>query len=196
MPAVVLNDGALIDQRGRSVFTRTMDPEVSVLGLGSNRGAASLRRDTVASVLEAARRKAQIVVVDGGPALDLASTLQLTAMADAIVLAVPLSRQKSDALSDLSRQLDSVRDKVLPVITSPSRRPAKGDVLGADGTIGTSVPSSMGSSWPGDDPVDLTSSSGVSSRRETTMIGGHTPSAGNGATRTTSASPAPPTGPV
>ncbi|MDH3296188.1 MAG: hypothetical protein OER95_17860, partial [Acidimicrobiia bacterium] len=53
VPAVVLNDGALIDQRGRSVFTRTMDPEVSVLGLGSNRGAASLRRDTVASVLEA-----------------------------------------------------------------------------------------------------------------------------------------------
>ena len=140
VPAVVLNDGALIDQRGRSVFTRTMDPEVSVLGLGSNRGAASLRRDTVASVLEAARRKAQIVVVDGGPALDLASTLQLTAMADAVVLAVPLSRQKSDALSDLSRQLDSVRQKLLPVITSPSRRPAKGDVLGSDGSIGTMGP--------------------------------------------------------
>ncbi|MEL6982377.1 MAG: hypothetical protein AAFO29_08135, partial [Actinomycetota bacterium] len=135
VPAVVANDGALIDQRGRSVFTRTMDPEVSVLGLGSNRGQASLRRDTVASVLEAARRKAQIVVVDGGPALDLASTLQATALCDAVVLSVPLSRQKSDSLADLSRQLGAVRDKLLPVVTSPARRAARGAVVANDGAI-------------------------------------------------------------
>ncbi|MEM9561222.1 MAG: hypothetical protein AAGA93_01305 [Actinomycetota bacterium] len=135
VPAVVANDGALIDQRGRSVFTRTMDPEVSVLGLGANRGQASLRRDTVASVLEAARRKAQIVVVDGGPALDLASTLQLTALCDAVVLALPLSRQKSDLLADLSRQLGGVRNKLLPVVTSPARRAARGAVVASDGAI-------------------------------------------------------------
>lgn len=135
VPAVVANDGALIDQRGRSVFTRTMDPEVSVLGLGANRGQASLRRDTVASVLEAARRKAQIVVVDGGPALDLASTLQATALCDAVVLSVPLSRQKSDSLADLSRQLGPVRDKLLPVVTSPARRAARGSVVSSDGAI-------------------------------------------------------------
>ncbi len=199
VPAVVVNDGALIDQRGRSVFTRTMDPEVSVLGLGSNRGAASLRRDTVASVLEAARRKAQIVVVDGGPALDLASTLQITAMADAVVLAVPLSRQKSDSLSDLSRQLDSVRDKLLPVVTSPSRWPAKGDVLGADGSIGKSGPSgrpvsSQSRSWPAGDPIDLTSQPPGSVGGES-PVPGPPPATGNGA-RTSTASPAPPTGPV
>lgn len=135
VPAVVMNDGALIDQRGRSVFTRTMDPEVSVLGLGPSRGAASLRRDTVSPVLEAGRRKAQIVVVDCGPALDLASTLQISAMADAVVLAVPLSRQKSDGLADLSRQLDNVRAKLLPVISNPSRRPARGQIFAADGAI-------------------------------------------------------------
>ncbi len=135
VPAVVANDGALIDQRGRSVFTRTMDPEVSVLGLGANRGQASLRRDTVASVLEAARRKAQIVVVDGGPALDLASTLQATALCDAVVLSVPLSRQKSDSLADLSRQLGAVREKLLPVVTSPARRAARGAVVANDGAI-------------------------------------------------------------
>ncbi len=196
VPAVVLNDGALIDQRGRSVFTRTMDPEVSVLGLGSNRGAASLRRDTVASVLEAARRKAQIVVVDGGPALDLASTLQLTAMADAVVLAVPLSRQKSDGLSDLSRQLDTVRDKLLPVVTSPSRRPARGDVLSADGTIGTGGPSSPAGGWPTNEPIDLTATKTPPPPAETSVIGGAPPAAGNGATRTSTANPAPPTGPV
>ncbi len=135
VPAVVANDGALIDNRGRSVFTRTMDPEVSVLGLGPNRGAASLRRETVSAVLEAARRKAQVVVFDGGPALDLASTLQLAGLADAVVLAVPLARQKTDALGDLSRELRSVRDKLLPVVTSPARRSAKGDVVALDGAI-------------------------------------------------------------
>jgi len=196
VPAVVLNDGALIDQRGRSVFTRTMDPEVSVLGLGSNRGAASLRRDTVTSVLEAARRKAQIVVVDGGPALDLASTLQLTAMADAVVIAVPLSRQKSDGLSDLSRQLGPVREKLLPVVTSPSRRPAKGEILSADGAIGTSGTSmSSAETWsPASEPIDLARNGGTSpAGTEKTVIGGASSSAGG---RGGGSSPAPPTGPV
>lgn len=151
VPAVVANDGALIDQRGRSVFTRTMDPEVSVLGLGSNRGHASLRRDTVASVLEAARRKAQIVVVDGGPALDLASTLQLTGLVDAVVLAVPLSRQKLDSLADLSRQLDGVKAKMLPVVTSPARRAARGATVGSDGII--AIPGLGGPSAAGQPPA-------------------------------------------
>lgn len=192
VPAVVLNDGALIDQRGRSVFTRTMDPEVSVLGLGSSRGAASLRRDTVASVLEAARRKAQIVVVDGGPALDLASTLQLIAMADAVVLALPLSRQKSDGLSDVSRQLGSVRDKLLPVVTSPSRRPAKGEILSADGVIG----GSGRNDWPASESIDLNGrSEPVTRTPETSVIGGAAPTS-TGAASGSSSAPAPPTGPV
>ncbi len=135
VPAVISNDGALVDQRGRSAFTRTMDPAVSVLGLGPNRGSAALRRDTVPGVLDAARRKAEIIVVDGGPVLDLASTIQFAALADAVVLAVPLSRQKADALSDMARQLESVRPKLLPVMTSPSRRAAKGEVVRSDGAI-------------------------------------------------------------
>ncbi|MEM8924730.1 MAG: hypothetical protein AAGD35_14600 [Actinomycetota bacterium] len=126
VPAVIANGGALTDQRGRSVLTRTMDPAVSVLGLGPNRGAASLRRDTVPNVLDAARRNGEIVVIDGGPMLDLASTIQFANLVDAVVMAVPLSRQKADALTDMARQLDSVRSKLLPVITSPSRRPARG----------------------------------------------------------------------
>lgn len=199
VPAVVLNDGALIDQRGRSVFTRTMDPEVSVLGLGSSRGAASLRRDTVASVLEAARRKAQIVVVDGGPALDLASTLQLTAMADAVVLAVPLARQKSDNLSDLSRQLDNVRPKLLPVVTAPNRKPARGETISADGAIGGN-----GSGRPPQQPgpaIDLTDNgNGTGGRHQTdpdtAVIGG--PASTGAGSRSTAApgAPAPPSGPV
>jgi len=135
VPSVISNDGALVDARGRSAFTRTMDPAVSVLGLGANRGAAALRRDTVPAVLDAAKRKAEIVVIDGGPVLDLASTLHITASADAVVLAVPLARQKADPLSDVARQLEAVRPKLLPVVTSPSRRAASGDVVGSDGAI-------------------------------------------------------------
>ncbi len=174
VPAVVANEGALIDQRGRSVFTRTMDPEVSVLGLGANRGAASLRRDTVATVLEAARRKAQVVLIDGGPALDLASTLQLTGLADAVVLAVPLSRQKTDALADLSRQLAPVREKLLPVVTAPSRRPARGVIVGQDGAISANGPGN----GPGVLPNDRGPAAPVGARvpeagpeRETMMFG-------------------------
>ncbi len=169
VPSVVANDGALIDQRGRSVFTRTMDPEVSVLGLGSNRGAASLRRDTVASVLEAARRKAQIVVIDGGPALDLASTLQLTALADAVVLAIPLSRQKNDALADLSRQLGEVRDRLLPVVTSPARRSARGAIVSADGVI--SMPGLGAQKERPTTPAAPTNGVPQSADRETMMFG-------------------------
>jgi Mrp family chromosome partitioning ATPase len=135
VPSVIASEGTLVDQRGRSAFTRTMDPAVSVLGLGPNRGSAALRRDTVPVVLHAAKRKAEIVVVDGGPVLDLASTLQFAALADAVVLAIPLSRQKADDLTDTARQLEAVRAKLLPVVTSPSRRSAKGEVVGSDGAI-------------------------------------------------------------
>jgi len=120
IPAVIANDGALIDRQGDSVFTKTMDPQVSVLGLGASRGRA-LRRENIASILEAASRKAQIVVVDGGPALDLASTIQLTRLADAVVLATPISRQKVDELADIGRQLSQVREKLLPIITIPAK---------------------------------------------------------------------------
>jgi Mrp family chromosome partitioning ATPase len=153
VPAVIANEGAFIDQRGRPAFTRTMDPAVSVLGLGPNRGSAALRRDTVPVVLEAARHKAEIVVVDGGPVLDLASTLQFAVLVDAVVLAVPLARQKADDLSNMARQLESVRAKLLPVLTSPSRRTAKGAVVGSDGAIsvpgfGATAPAGMTSQPP------------------------------------------------
>ncbi|MEZ5406742.1 MAG: hypothetical protein R2761_01880 [Acidimicrobiales bacterium] len=148
VPSVIASDGALTDQRGRSAFTRTMDPAVSVLGLGPNRGSAALRRDTVPAVLGAARRKAEVIVVDGGPVLDLASTLQFAVLADAVVLAVPLARQKGDALLDLSRQLGPVAAKLLPVVTAPSRRSARGEVVGTDGTIVMPGPGAGGGAAP------------------------------------------------
>ncbi|MCP3988514.1 MAG: hypothetical protein GY724_05555 [Actinomycetia bacterium] len=146
VPAVIASGGSLVDAHGSSAVTRTMDPAVSVLGLGPNRGSAALRRDTLPVVLEGARRHADIVIVDGGPVLDLASTIQAASLADAVVLAVPLARQKADSLADMARQLESVRHKLLPVITAPSRRSAKGEVVRADGAIAT--PGSTGQAAP------------------------------------------------
>ncbi len=121
IPAVLANDGALVDKQGFTVFTKTMDPRVSVLGLGASNRMSTLKRDNVANIIEAAARKAQVIVVDGGPALDLASTIQLTRLADAVVLATPISRQKVHELQDLGRQLSQVTDKLLPVITIPAK---------------------------------------------------------------------------
>lgn len=42
-------------------------------------------------------------------------------MADAVVLATPIARQKVDELADLGRQLNQVTDKLLPVITMPAK---------------------------------------------------------------------------
>lgn len=136
VPAIVASGGALTDQRGRTALTRTMDPAVSVLGLGPDRSSAALRRDTVPTVLDVARRNGDIVVIDGGPALDLASTLQFANLVDAVVLAIPLSRQKADPLTDLARQLGSLQEKLLPVLTAPSRRSAKGSTSRPDGAAG------------------------------------------------------------
>jgi len=126
--AIITNAGSVADAAGRSAFTRTMDPAVTVLGQGSRRGGATLRRDTVPNVLAAAKRQADIVVVDGGPMLDLASTLQLSTAVDAVVLAVPMPRQTVDALSDMGRQLAGLGDRLLPVVTAPARRRAKGQI--------------------------------------------------------------------
>ncbi|MFV0258742.1 MAG: hypothetical protein ACK5PP_09880, partial [Acidimicrobiales bacterium] len=135
VPAVIGGGAGAVDARGHSAFTRTMDPAVAVLGLGPNRGSAALRRDTVPDLLDACRRKAEIVVVDGGPVLDLASTIQVAALADAVVLAVPLTRQKADALGDMARQLEPVSRKLLPVVTSPARRQSDGEIVRSDGVI-------------------------------------------------------------
>ncbi len=137
VPAIVASGGSLTDQRGRTALTRTMDPAVSVLGLGPDRASAALRRDTVPTVLDVARRNGDIVVIDGGPALDLASTLQFANLVDAVVLAVPLSRQKADPLTDLARQLGSLQEKLLPVMTSPSRRSARGNTSRSDSGLGS-----------------------------------------------------------
>jgi Mrp family chromosome partitioning ATPase len=106
----------------RVAYTSTDDPNVEVLGLGHQPSTVILRRDAVPMLLAEAGSRAQVVIIDGGPLLQSASTVQLCHLVDAVVLTIPLADQRADELEDVLRQLDEVRDNVLPVITSPSGR--------------------------------------------------------------------------
>ena len=111
-------------RRGRfDPFTPTPVGEVSVLGLGDKSAAMSLRRQNVPALLDAAAgdSNVHVVVIDGGPMLDAASTVQLCQLVDAVVLAVPLKHQRIEGLVTVAAQLENRRGELLPVIT-PHRR--------------------------------------------------------------------------
>ena len=96
--------------------------EVSVVGVGDKSDSNSLRRDTIASLLEAASHYAEVIVIDGGPVLDAATTLHLCNVVDAIVLAVPIKHQRSAALTVVRQQLAGKQGILLPALTHPSKR--------------------------------------------------------------------------
>ncbi len=117
------------------IFTRTSEPDVRVLGLGVK--GTALRREMMPALVASASGAAEIVIFDGGPLMDAASTVELCNVVDAVVLCVPLSDQRIDDLSAVARQLNDVKGRVLPVLTHPVRRVAHrvkvpGDA-GADG---------------------------------------------------------------
>ena len=130
LPALIGHSPVGVDK----IFSRTSEPDVRVLGLGGN--GAALRRETVPSLVESTREAANVIIFDGGPLLDAASTVALTNEVDAVVLAVPLSAARVDDLTVVTRQLTGVAGRVLPVLTGPSggsaqRQPVSSN-LGAD----------------------------------------------------------------
>lgn len=118
-----------------ATFTASSLPNVDVLGLGREPNGASLRRDAVPALLQGARRHAGIVIVDAGPLLDAAVTVQLCHASDAVVLCVPLADQRADALATVRRQLDAIADRLLPIITNPSSKPAAATKLAQVGRV-------------------------------------------------------------
>ncbi|MFN8021001.1 MAG: hypothetical protein U0Q03_05670 [Acidimicrobiales bacterium] len=114
-------------------FTPSGVPGLTVVGLGDKSGNAPIRRQNVQDVVDAASRHAHVVVFDGGPLLDSATTVQLAQLADAVVLTMPLKRQRLDALAGVVHQIRSTDAELLPVGTPAGRS------HGADGTPAATV---------------------------------------------------------
>lgn len=130
LPALIGHSPVGVDK----IFSRTSEPDVRVLGLAGN--GAALRRETVPQLVERTREAANVIIFDGGPLLDAASSVALAGTVDAVVLCVPLSAARVDDLQVVTRQLSGVAGRVLPVLTSPTagaatRQPVSSN-LGAD----------------------------------------------------------------
>ncbi len=130
------------------VFTRTSEPDVRLLGLGEK--GTALRRELMGDLVAKVSGAAEVVLFDGGPLMDAASTVELCNVVDVVVLAVPLDDQRADDLAAVARQLGDVRDRVLPVITEPSRRLASRAPGTAD--AGTTSPDSFVATVPSAPP--------------------------------------------
>ena len=105
----------------RAVFT-PVTPDVRILGQGPKVGQPVLRRSNVPALLERLDNEAQVIVFDAGPLLDAATTVQIAAAVDAIILAVPFRRQRVSSLEAVARQLQTREGELLPVVTSPAKR--------------------------------------------------------------------------
>lgn len=130
LPALIGHSAVGVDK----IFSRTSEPDVRILGFAGN--GAALRRETVPLLVDRTREAAQVIIFDGGPLLDAASSVELSNVADAVVLVVPLSAARVDDLTIVTRQLSNVAGRVLPVLTGPSgatagRQPVSSN-LGAD----------------------------------------------------------------
>lgn len=111
-------------------FAPTPVAGLSVVGLGGKSSASPLQRQNVLDVVEAAKRHAQVVVFDGGPLLDSATTVRLASIADVVVLAVPVERQRTDALAALGRQI-AASDVPLLVVDMPASAPRRREAIEA-----------------------------------------------------------------
>lgn len=100
----------------------TSIPGLAVLGLGNKLEQQSLRRHNVPQLVEAAAAQAHVVIFDGGPLASAASTVQLMQLADTVVLAVPVKRQRVLELEAVARLLHSRRGELLPVSMPASSR--------------------------------------------------------------------------
>lgn len=87
-------------------------------------GGAVLRREAVPKLLARLDPLADVIIVDGGPFLGAASTVQFAHVADAVILTLPRGRQSKQALGLIGRELREQQQNVLAVSTptSPPRR--------------------------------------------------------------------------
>lgn len=107
------------------VFTPTSIEDVRILGVGAPVKARSLHRTNVDTVIAAASRGGvDVVVIDGGPLLDAATTVRLCQVVDVVVLVVPQKQQLIEPLGVINRLLGYRSGDLLPVLTAMKPKPA------------------------------------------------------------------------
>jgi Mrp family chromosome partitioning ATPase/capsular polysaccharide biosynthesis protein len=110
-------------KRSSASFRRQSGDEIAVAGfhlVGDRRPQLS----SVSALVAGAVARAEVVVVDGGPLMGSASTVQLSRECDVVIVAVPVSRQKAHDLRLVRDQLAESGRPVLSVST-PSLRKRK-----------------------------------------------------------------------
>jgi hypothetical protein len=92
----------------------------------------ALKRFDIRQVIAEASHHAGLVIFDAGALFGSASTVHLSQIADVVVLAVPLRRQRVRGLTLVAQQLQSRRGQLLPVATPMKFRPWARHRRGAD----------------------------------------------------------------
>ena len=129
-------DDLITGSRSKRSMAPTGNGHVEVLGFGEHLPpSAVLRPKMLNSVIEWSEADCDVVIFDLGPALESTLVRQVAAVSDSVVLAVALFDQTSAQLRAARRALEPVADRLLPVVTNPSKHPA--DVTG--GLIGEAI---------------------------------------------------------
>ena len=113
-------------------FSATTMPGLTVIGIGDKTGVLGFRRQHVPQILAIAAHHGHVVVFDGGPMMDAASTMQLAQLVDTLVMAVPDRRQPNRVLSVIAAQLRGRRGELL-LVAMPARRNRSRSKEGAAG---------------------------------------------------------------
>ncbi|MBI4882708.1 MAG: hypothetical protein HY826_01485 [Actinobacteria bacterium] len=95
----------------------TRVPTLHIVSASDMMEGGVLRREAVPKLLARLDPIADVVIVDGGPFLGAASTVQFAHIADAVVLAIPTGRQQKQALALIGRELRELQPNVLAVAT-------------------------------------------------------------------------------
>jgi Mrp family chromosome partitioning ATPase len=101
---------------GMSVATKL--PELRVLGIGGTNNDHTLMRSDIAALFELLDVAGSVYVLDAGPMLDTAVSLEIVRHADAVVVLMPEAHQESWQLAAIRRSLSDSRVVVLPVVTA------------------------------------------------------------------------------
>lgn len=116
--------------RSSSALRATNIPGLRVLSTSTEQDAATVRRDSLDDLLANAVEEADVVILDVGSAVASPFASRLASRVDAFVLCVALRSQKTNRLLDVGSRLSEAGGRLLPVITSPHRKPAKAEKAG------------------------------------------------------------------